>query len=320
MDCQCALFLIDITSIESFNLIKSLFEKQELLSSNNQNNNILKKILILNKFDLESENKIVKEEISSFLNKNPTVDCLEISLKTLKGIQELSNKIFISYKIIKDNKIPTDYLYEEEESIKNPKKILGLKAEATINCIIIGESKVGKTSFLLRYFRDIFNEYFISTVGIDKETKIIKINNNLYKLTIWDTAGQERFRCLPTKYYQNADGILLFFDVHCKQSFINVDNWVEDIKKFNTKFIKTNIFLIGNKIDLKREITKEEAIRKAKELGIQYFETSAKINMNVSEIMSRMIINCYQKIGKKFTNKTLYKKHLNKKKNNSGCC
>ena len=319
-ECQCALFLIDITSIDSFNLIKSLFEKQELLFNNNQNNNILKKILILNKVDLELERKIPQEEITSFLNKNTNLEYLEISLKTLKGIQELSNKMLLSYQIIKENKIPTDYIYEIEESIKNPKIIKDVQAEGTINCIIIGETEVGKSSFLVRYFKDQFNESFLTTVGIDKETKIIKIQNHLYKLTVWDTAGQERFRCIPITYYQNADGILLFFDVHCRKSFNNLDVWVEDIKKNIDTLTNTNMFLIGNKIDLKREISKEEAIGKAKELGIEYFETSAKINMNVNEIMSRMIVKCYTKLRKKNKGETLDKKHLNKKKKGSGCC
>ena len=70
--------------------------------------NILKTILILNKFDLESKRQISQEDISSFLNKNPTLDFIEISLKTLKGIPELSNKLLLSYEKIKDNRIPTD--------------------------------------------------------------------------------------------------------------------------------------------------------------------------------------------------------------------
>ena len=282
--------------------------------------NILKTILILNKFDLESKRQISQEDISSFLNKNPTVDFIEISLKTLKGIPELSNKILLSYEKIKDNRIPTDYIYEEESCIKNSQNSIALKAEATINCILIGETEVGKSSFLMRYFRDEFSDYFLTTVGIDKETKIIKIKDEIIRLTLWDTAGQERFRSLPIKYYQNADGVLLFFDLNNKQSFINVNIWVEDIKKNIKKNTKTNIFLIGNKIDLKREITKEEAIKKADELGMQYFEASSKINMNVTEIMARMIFNCYPNIERNNSvNASLDKKKLNKKKG-GGCC
>ena len=325
LDCQCALFMVDITSEESFKLIKELIETIEKILPNSENNNdnqikvenYLKMILILNKTDLDSERKVSQEDISSFLTEYPTIDSLEISLKTLKGVPELSNKLQNSYQKKVDRKLPTDYIYEEEESIKNPQNCSKLNALGTINCILIGESEVGKSCFLMRYYRDQFSDNFLTTVGIDKETKTIKIKDEIYRLTLWDTAGQERFRSLPIKYYQNADGVFILFDINCKQSFLNVDLWVEDLKKNIKKFSNKNIFLIGNKIDLKREVTKEEAIKKAKEIGIDYFEVSCKINMNVTEVMAKIIYNIYPTIGKAAGSKLDNKKNKNKK---GGCC
>ena len=209
-------------------------------------------------------------------------------------------------------------MYEEEDSFKNIGTFSNLNVEATINCILIGESEVGKSCFLMRYFRNQFSDSFLTTVGIDKETKNIKIDNTLYRLTLWDTAGQERFRSLPIKYYQNADGVLLLFDVNNRESFEKVNIWFEDIKKSVKKDSRKNIYLIGNKIDLKREVTKEEAIKKANELGIKYFEASCKINMNVCDIMARMITSCYPTINKDEGKKLENKK--SKKKKNGGCC
>ena len=325
LDCQCALFMVDITSEESFKLIKELIEAIEKILPNSENNNdnqikvenYLKKILILNKTDLDSERKVSQEDISSFLTEYPTIDSLEISLKALKGVPELSNKLQNSYLKKVDTKLPTDYIYEEEESIKNPQKSYNLNALGTINFILIGETEVGKSCFLMRYYRNQFSDTFLTTVGIDKETKTIKIKDEIYRLTLWDTAGQERFRCLPIKYYQNADGVLILFDINCKQSFLNVDLWVEDLKKNIKQFSNKNIFLIGNKIDLERQVTKEEAIKKAKEIGIDYFEVSCKINMNVTEVMAKIIYNIYPTIGKAAGSKLDNKKNKNKK---GGCC
>ena len=228
----------------------------------------------------------------------------------------------MSYENRGENNLPTDYIYEEIESYKNPQNCSILKAEATINCIIIGETEVGKSCFLMRYFRDIFSASFLTTVGIDKETRIIKINDTVYRITLWDTAGQERFRSLPFKYYQNADGVLLFFDVSDKRSFENVDIWFNDAKKNIKNNIWTNIYLIGNKIDLKRVVTKEEAIKKANEFGMKYFEVSCKINMNVAEVMSTMIYNCYEKReniggGEKLDRR---KTKARKRGEGGGCC
>ena len=216
--------------------------------------------------------------------------------------------------------MPTDYIYEEIDTYKNPQNCSILKAEATINCIIIGETEVGKSCFLMRYFKDIFSDNFLTTVGIDKETRIIKIKNTVYRITLWDTAGQERFRSLPIKYYQNADAVLLFFDVNDKRSFDNVDVWFEDAKRNIKNNSRTNIFLIGNKIDLKRVITKEEAIKKANELGMKYFEISCKINMNVTEVMSTIIYDCYEKIENLSGGAKLDRKKTKKRKGNNGCC
>ena len=146
---------------------------------------------------------------------------------------------------------------------------------------------------------------------------IIKIKDTTYKLTLWDTAGQERFRSLPEKYYQNADGVLLLFDVSNRKSFENVDIWVESIKKSVKSTTSKKVFLIGNKIDLERVVKKEEAIKKADDYGFKYFEASCKINMNLTEIMARMIYSCFNNLDKN-ENISLEKSHKNKKKKK--CC
>lgn len=322
-ECQCAIFLVDITSGESFSLSKNLIEKiEEIISNENEENkktNNLKNILVLNKIDLESQRKVTKDEISSLLTEISTLDSIEISLKEYKSIPELESKIIKAYEKKPDNKLGTDLIYEQEEEKANIQNSLYMKAESTINCIIIGETEVGKSCFLMRYYRNQFSDSFLATVGIDKETKIIKIKDTLYRLTLWDTAGQERFRCLPIKYYQNADGILLLFDVSSRKTFDAVNIWVEDVDKNVRANSRKNLFLIGNKIDLKRQVTKEEAYKKAKELGMEYFEVSVKTNMNISEVMAKMIYNCYQVVQNNNNNNAKLDGKKSKKKKKSFC-
>ena len=308
LDCQCALFLVDITSEKSFDLIKELLEQLNLIFQKNDNSQHLRKIIIFNKIDLESKRKISQDKIDNFINKDLTIDSIEASLKTLKGIKELISLLLISYEKIRDYQIPTDYIYEGVQIIEN-KEIKN--SDATINLILIGESEVGKSCFFTRYYENKFSENFITTVGIDKGIKIIKIKDTIYKLNLWDTAGQERFRSLPERYFQNADGVLLLFDISNKNSFENVDIWVESIKKSVKSSTSKNVFLIGNKIDLERVIKKEEAIKKADDYGFKYFEASCKINMNLTEIMARMIYSCYKSLDK---NQNLSLDKYNKKK------
>uniref|UniRef100_A0A671VSP5 small monomeric GTPase n=1 Tax=Sparus aurata TaxID=8175 RepID=A0A671VSP5_SPAAU len=79
--------------------------------------------------------------------------------------------------------------------------------------LIIGNSSVGKTSFLFRYADDSFSNSFVSTVGIDFKVKTVYRNDKRIKLQIWDTAGQERYRTITTAYYRGAMGFILMYDI-----------------------------------------------------------------------------------------------------------
>uniref|UniRef100_A0A3P8NFJ0 small monomeric GTPase n=1 Tax=Astatotilapia calliptera TaxID=8154 RepID=A0A3P8NFJ0_ASTCA len=92
--------------------------------------------------------------------------------------------------------------------------------------LIIGNSSVGKTSFLFRYADDSFTSAFVSTVGIDFKVKTVFRNDKRIKLQIWDTAGQERYRTITTAYYRGAMGFLLMYDITNQDSFNAVqDCW-----------------------------------------------------------------------------------------------
>jgi Ras-related protein Rab-27A len=66
-----------------------------------------------------------------------------------------------------------------------------------IKFLALGDSGVGKTSFLYQYTDGLFNSRFISTVGIDfREKRLLyqsKGRNHRIHLQLWDTAGQERY-------------------------------------------------------------------------------------------------------------------------------
>lgn len=72
--------------------------------------------------------------------------------------------------------------------------------------VIVGNSGVGKSSILLRFSDDQFNESYLTTIGVDFRFKTLKIDGKTIKLQIWDTAGQERFRTITNAYYKGADG------------------------------------------------------------------------------------------------------------------
>jgi Ras-related protein Rab-8A len=150
-----------------------------------------------------------------------------------------------------------------------------------IKLLMIGDSGVGKTCLLLRYANDSFSPTFITTIGIDFKIKNIELDGKRIKLQIWDTAGQERFRTITTSYFRGAQGILLVYDVTDRGSFNSIRNWVGQIQQHAD--VHVNKILIGNKCDMDdhRVVSVEEGKQLAKEYGIQFYETSAKNDIEV---------------------------------------
>ena len=148
----------------------------------------------------------------------------------------------------------------------------------TIHCfkiLTIGESGVGKTCILRRFVDNKFLKNHLATIGIDFKTKNIEIDGTPIKLKIWDTAGQERFRNITNQYYKGADGIILVFDVTDQKSFEKIKEWMSQIKA-NTQADQIGLVLLGNKCDIEpRTISKNDGEELGKELGIEYYETSA---------------------------------------------
>ncbi|CAL1290509.1 unnamed protein product [Larinioides sclopetarius] len=165
--------------------------------------------------------------------------------------------------------------------------------------LIIGNSSVGKTSFLFRYADDSFTSAFVSTVGIDFKVKTVFRQEKRVKLQIWvqyknfcflqDTAGQERYRTITTAYYRGAMGFILMYDVTNEESFNSVQDWVTQIKTYS--WDNAQVVLVGNKCDMEDErvVSAERGRQLAEQLGLVFFETSAKENINVKAVFERLV-------------------------------
>lgn len=155
--------------------------------------------------------------------------------------------------------------------------------------LIIGNSSVGKTSFLFRYAEDAFTSAFVSTVGIDFKVKTVFRQDKRVKLQIWDTAGQERYRTITTAYYRGAMGFILMYDVTNEESFNSVRDWVTQIKTYS--WDNAQVVLVGNKCDMEDErvVSTERGKQLSDALGLEFFETSAKENLNVKIVFERLV-------------------------------
>lgn len=151
--------------------------------------------------------------------------------------------------------------------------------------LLVGDSGVGKSSFLLRYCNGTFEDDYAATIGVDFRVKVVVRDHEMVKLQLWDTAGQEKFRCLIKHYYRGVHSVLLFYDVSCVHSFIHLPQWILDIR---AEAGDVPIVLIGTKIDTDRLISTEQGLKFATKNNLGFFETSAK-TQDVEGILAHVL-------------------------------
>jgi Ras-related protein Rab-18 len=158
--------------------------------------------------------------------------------------------------------------------------------------LIIGDSGVGKSSLLLRFVDDEFNEKQLSTIGVDFKVKYMTLNQKRLKLAIWDTAGQERFRTLTSSYYRGAQGIILVYDHTVPASFENLRYWLDEVRKYSTQADAIKM-LVANKVDKEsdgRKVTREEGEEFAISNSMLFIETSAKTKQGVKQAFEEVVL------------------------------
>ncbi len=157
---------------------------------------------------------------------------------------------------------------------------------------LFGPGGVGKTSLLIRYIKDYFSTDLKQTIGSSFLIKDIEIDQKNVRLLLWDIGGQDIFKKLRTIYFKGSNAAFGVFDVTNPQSLLKLPGWVSSIKKTVKKSIP--MVIVGNKIDLERQIGRQEAEDLAKRLNCDYLETSAKTGEQVEvafEIIARACLN-----------------------------
>lgn len=184
-----------------------------------------------------------------------------------------------------------------------------MKQLRSIKCVLVGDSKSGKTALLYTISKGIFPTKHLPTV----------INNvnfgwnfEEYQATIsfWDTPGDEQQEEVRSVAYQNADVILIAFSLNKLKDLSHIrDKWYREVQKYCPK---ASILLVGTNLDKREDLSydhnivnkhgnefqmrKEEdmisyskGLSIAKEIGaISYIESSAKQEVGFKEIKDQI--------------------------------
>ena len=177
-----------------------------------------------------------------------------------------------------------------------------------IKIIVIGNTNTGKTSFVNKWTKGNFTDFYKATVVSEFSYKIYQNNEKLYRIQLWDLAGQDQNAFVTKIFCKNALGCLVLSDITNKNSLNDTIKWKESVDE-NTKFIDGDFLpsvLVQNKIDLVEEevIKNDTEIKKFAEDNkfIGFFRTSAKMGLGIDECMEFLITNILDRI-EKFDNK-----------------
>ena len=200
-----------------------------------------------------------------------------------------------------------------EEKTKNKKGKI-------VNFLLVGNMAVGKTSIITKYIGQAIDPSHISTVGTDctvVKKENLQIDNQVVNVLakIWDSTAQERFQTIVQSAIKNTQGIILIYSVTDPESFKDCEGWMGRINDLQD-LLTFPMFFVGNKIDLKRAVNKEDAEAFAKKYNMKYFEISAQTGEGVKEVRDEFIVEVYKR-GKDNNGKSLDKRNRRGKKS---CC
>ncbi|MBN1215302.1 MAG: GTP-binding protein [Candidatus Lokiarchaeota archaeon] len=173
--------------------------------------------------------------------------------------------------------------------------------------VLLGDPAVGKTSLLNRYIDDKFPDEYLPTVGanflvtevdltniIDKLDKLDeelkeKVANKGLKIYFWDIGGQQDKLFANEYYFLDAVGAIVVFNLIEEESFNNLEFWISKLRELSGEI---PFIIVGNKTDLSegRTINEERIKTKVNDYNVEFYETSAKTNENVTKAFESISI------------------------------
>ncbi|XP_021141823.1 ras-related protein Rab-28 isoform X6 [Columba livia] len=162
-----------------------------------------------------------------------------------------------------------------------------------LKLVVLGDGTTGKTSLAMRFAQETFGKQYKQTMGLDFFLKRIILPGNLnVTLQVWDVGGQTIGGKMLDKYIYGAQGILLVYDITNGQSFENLEDWYNVVKKVNEDSeTQPLVALVGNKVDLEhmRTVKVDKHQRLCQENNFSSHFVSAKTGDSV--------FLCFQRIA-----------------------
>jgi GTPase KRas protein len=177
--------------------------------------------------------------------------------------------------------------------------------------VVVGGGGVGKSSLTIQFVQSHFIEIYDPTIE-DSYRKQIAIDDQIALMDILDTAGQEEYNAMRDSYMRAGQGFVLVYSITSRSSFDELTPFHEQILRVKDAD-HVPMVLVGNKSDMEmdRAVSAQDGSDLAKSWGIPFFESSARLRVNVDETFAQVVREIRQSLNPHLT-------VTKKKKSNGG--
>jgi len=261
-EADCAIIMLDVTSSKSAENLPRWLEAVKKLCPG-----LLPIVVIGNK--VEERNRKFKARHVAEMPKDQ-FQFYDYSNKT--GYQFEKPFLFLMKRLANDPELnyvpPIPTFSPNKISHFNPSDIV-----AEYKLLLVGDSGVGKTTFVKKHLTGEFKDRHIPTQGVEVSSIIFSTNYGLIKFNIWDIAGLETLRGLKEGYYIGADCAIIMLDVTSGRSAKSVPRWYKDVRRMCDRI---PVIVVGNKVEERNRKFKARHVTYMRKNGLQYYDYSNK--------------------------------------------
>lgn len=150
---------------------------------------------------------------------------------------------------------------------------------------LLGASSVGKTSLVKQFVEGIFNEKYLTTIGVKVDKKRVEVDGKSVQLMLWDIEGNDQYNVFQERYLRGAAGYIIVVD-HTRSSSLLEGI---DIHTLARQVTSAPAILVINKSDLPKQWHwQDKELEQYKDIFDHQFSTSAKTGEQVENMFHTM--------------------------------
>lgn len=140
---------------------------------------------------------------------------------------------------------------------------------------LVGDAQVGKTSLMVKYVQNIFDEEYTQTLGVNFLKRKINLRSTDIVFSLMDLGGQREFINMLPLASVGSSAIIFLFDLTRPETLDSVKEWYRQVYGLNNLAIP---ILVGTKYDLFIDMEKD------------YQEKITKTAMGYGQVMNAPIV------------------------------